>query len=82
MKRPTQVRGEAGVMGGAELDRETEDTVAGMGRFGGHTPGTRDEIRPTFRPGGCGPPDVVLRGGTVSAASRSTRISAIERRAR
>jgi hypothetical protein len=32
-------------MGGAELDRETTEPVAGLARLGGHL-GTRDEIRP------------------------------------
>jgi hypothetical protein len=33
-------------MGGAELDRETTETVAGVARFGGHILGTPDVIRP------------------------------------
>jgi hypothetical protein len=33
-------------MGGAELDRETTELVAGLARFSGHILGTRDEIRP------------------------------------
>ena len=36
----------AGVMGGAELDRETTELVAGLARLSGHILGTRDEIRP------------------------------------
>ena len=41
----------AGVMGGAELDRETTEPVAGLARFGGHILGTRDEIRPDVAAG-------------------------------
>jgi hypothetical protein len=33
-------------MGGAELDRETTEPVAGLARFSGHILGSRDEIRP------------------------------------
>jgi hypothetical protein len=36
----------AGVMGGAELDRETTEPVAGPARFGGLILGTRDEVCP------------------------------------
>jgi hypothetical protein len=32
-------------MGGAELERETTEPVAGLARFGSHILGTRDEIR-------------------------------------
>jgi hypothetical protein len=32
-------------MGGAELDRETTESVAGLARFSGRILGTRDEIR-------------------------------------
>ena len=38
-------------MGGAELDRETTEPVAGLARFGGHILGTRDEIRPDVAAG-------------------------------
>ena len=41
----------AGVMGGAELDRETTEPVAGLARFSGHILGTRDEIRPDVAAG-------------------------------
>lgn len=39
------------MMGGAELDRETTEPVAGLARFGGHILGTRDEIRPDVAAG-------------------------------
>ena len=38
-------------MGGAELDRETTDPVAGLARFSGHILGTPDEIRPDVAAG-------------------------------
>ena len=38
-------------MGGAELDRETTEPVAGLARFSGHILGTRDEIRPDVAAG-------------------------------
>ena len=38
-------------MGGAELDRETTETVAGVARFGDHILGARDEIRPDLAAG-------------------------------
>ena len=40
-----------GVMGGAELDRETTDPVARLARSSGHILGTRDEIRPDVAAG-------------------------------
>jgi hypothetical protein len=39
------------VVGGAELDRETTEPVAGLARFSGHILGTRDEIRPDVAAG-------------------------------
>jgi hypothetical protein len=41
----------AGMMGSAELDPETTEPVAGLGRLGGHILGTRDEIRPNVEAG-------------------------------
>jgi hypothetical protein len=38
-------------MGGAELDWETTESVAGLARFCGHILGTRDEIRPDVAAG-------------------------------
>jgi hypothetical protein len=39
------------MMGSAELDPETTEPVAGLGRLGGHILGTRDEIRPDIAAG-------------------------------
>jgi hypothetical protein len=41
----------AGVMGGAELDRETTEPLAGLARFSGYILGIRDEIRPDIAAG-------------------------------
>jgi hypothetical protein len=38
-------------MGGAELDRETTEPLAGLARFSGYILGIRDEIRPDIAAG-------------------------------
>ena len=64
-------------MGGAELDRETTESVAGLARFSGHILGTRDEIRPDVAAG-----RLQVRYTVIAAQSHCTRISATGGRAR
>ena len=70
-----------GAMGGAELDRETTEPVAGLARFGGHILGTRDEIRPDVAAGRrqVGYTLDVAAARSLPPSSSCTRISAIGR---